>query len=71
MEILIWVGAVISLLGLFGLFYCIHLATKAKKEGLEGEAMKERLQQLVALNMAALGVSGLGLMMVTAGVFLA
>ena len=70
MTLLVWIGAVISFSGLLGLFYCIYLATKAKREGLEGEEMQKRLQRVVVLNMAALGVSGLGLMMVVFGVFL-
>ncbi len=69
MEWLIWIGAALSVLGLAGLFYCIFVAIKAKRAGLEGEAMQERLKGLVALNMGALFLSVIGLMTVALGVF--
>ena len=70
MEVLIWLGAAVSLLGLAGLIYCILLAFRAKRAGLEGEEMRARLQRVVVLNMAALLVSAIGLMMVIVGIFL-
>ncbi|MEP2784958.1 MAG: hypothetical protein ABJO67_20985 [Pseudoruegeria sp.] len=69
MDWLIWIGATLSVLGLLGLFYCIFIAVKAKREGLEGEAMEARLKGLVALNMGALFLSIIGLMTVALGVF--
>lgn len=71
MAALVWIGALLAVLGLVGLIYCIAVAARAKREGLEGEAMAARLRKLVALNLGALAVSGLGLMMVVLGVFLA
>jgi hypothetical protein len=70
MEILIWIGAGVSLLGVGGLVWCIMLAMRARKSGMEDEAMRTELQRVVVLNMAALGVSALGLMMVVAGIIL-
>lgn len=70
MDWLIWIGALISVIGVLGLIYCIRLVAKAKSEGLEGDAMKARLQQLVALNMGALAISSIGLMMVVIGILL-
>jgi hypothetical protein len=70
MEILIWIGAGVSLLGVGGLVWCILLAMRARKSGMEDEAMRTELQRVVVLNMAALGVSALGLMMVVAGIIL-
>jgi len=69
-EILIWIGAGVSLLGVAGLVWCILLAMRARKSGMEDEAMRAELQRVVVLNMAALGVSALGLMMVVAGIIL-
>ncbi|KAJ56037.1 hypothetical protein ACMU_09755 [Actibacterium mucosum KCTC 23349] len=71
MELLVWAGAVLSLLGIGALVWCILQAVKARRERLEGEAMKARLQRVVVVNMAALFVSAIGLMMVVLGVFLA
>lgn len=70
MELLVWIGAILAILGLCGLIACIVIAARAKREGLEGEAMQARLQKVVALNLGALAASALGLMMVVLGVFL-
>ena len=70
MELLIWIGAALTLLGVAGLVWCIMIAAKAKSEGLDDDAMKARLQKVVALNMAAMGLSAIGLMMVVLGIFL-
>lgn len=70
MAALVWIGAALALGGLVGLGYCIVVATRAKRAGLEGEEMAARLRGLVALNLGALGVSALGLMLVVAGVML-
>ncbi len=68
MELMVWGGAVLSLLGVIGLIRCILIALRARREGLEGEEMHARLQGVVALNMAALFVSAIGLMLVIIGV---
>ncbi|MDD9922578.1 MAG: hypothetical protein OXQ92_09925 [Boseongicola sp.] len=70
MENLIWIGAILTLVGVAGLVWCISIAMKAKREGLDDAAMKERLQKVVALNMGALGLSAIGLMCVVLGIFL-
>lgn len=70
MEILIPIGSFVALLGLLGLGYCIWLAVSAKRADLPEDEMKARLQKVVALNMAAMGLSAMGLMMVVIGVLL-
>ena len=70
MEWMIWPGAFVALLGVFGLGYCIVSAARARSQGLEPEQMQARLQKLVAMNMAALGISAIGLMMVVIGILL-
>lgn len=70
MDWLIWIGAAISLAGVAGLVWCIVLAMQARKAGLAEEAMRARLQRVVTLNMAALGISALGLMCVVVGILL-
>ncbi|PHQ97784.1 MAG: hypothetical protein COB39_09800 [Marinosulfonomonas sp.] len=70
MEYLIWAGAAVSAIGLIGIFYCIAIALKAKRANLPDAEMRERLQRLVVLNMAALLLSMVGLMMVVAGIIL-
>lgn len=71
MEWLIWIGAALTLLGVVGLVWCIVLATRAKRAKLPDDQMRAALQRAVVLNMAALALSGLGLMCVVFGVMLA
>ena len=70
MTALVWIGAALAVLGLAGLVYCIAVAIRARRAGLEGSAMEARLRKLVAWNLGALAVSTLGLMLVILGVFL-
>ncbi len=70
MQALIWIGAAFALAGVAGLVWCILLALRARRSGLEDDAMRAELQRVVVLNMAALGVSALGLMCVVAGIIL-
>jgi len=67
---LIWIGALVTLLGLAGLIWCILKVRAAQNEGLDDEAMKARLQSVVAMNMGALFLSVIGLMMVVVGILL-
>lgn len=70
MDILIWIGTALALAGVAGLGWCILLVTRARRSGLGDEAMRSALQRVVTLNLAALGVSALGLMLVVAGIIL-
>ena len=68
MAHLIWAGAVVSLIGVGMLMFCVLSALRARRENLSDEALKARLQGLAALNMGALGISTIGLMMVVTGI---
>jgi hypothetical protein len=70
MEMIVWTGAALTLVGLGMLVWCIVSVAKAKRAGLPDEALKARLQKIVALNMGALAVSGLGLTAVIVGIIL-
>lgn len=70
MEILIWIGAAVSLLGVFGLLYCVMAALRLRKAGVDEATARLGMQRVVIINMAALGISALGLMMVVLGIFL-
>jgi hypothetical protein len=70
MQTLIWIGAAVTLLGVAGLVYCVLEAAKAKREGLEDEALRDRLQRVVAVNLGALFLSAIGLMMIVVGILL-
>jgi hypothetical protein len=70
MQALIWVGAALTLVGVAGLVYCVLRAVRARRAGLADEAMRAELQRVVTINMAALGLSALGLGLVVAGILL-
>ena len=70
MEILIWIGSILSLLGLVGLFWCIKTVLRAKKTASSDEELRMSLQKVVPLNMAALFLSAIGLMLVILGILL-
>lgn len=70
MEILIWIGAAISVAGLIGLVWCIIQVARAKRENLSDEDMRARVQKVVPVNMAALFLSVIGLMLVVLGILL-
>ncbi len=71
MDVLIWIGTGLTVLGVVGLLICVLLAVRAKRSGLEDEDIKKALQKVVVLNLGALLLSGLGLMAVIVGIFLA
>lgn len=70
MEMLIWGGAAVSLVGLAGLILCILRVSRARRQGLNDDAMRAELQKVVPLNLGALFLSVIGLMMVVIGIFL-
>ena len=70
MEILIWIGSILSILGLIGLLWCIKTVIKAKKLANSDQELRASLQKVVPLNMAALFLSAIGLMLVILGIML-
>ena len=70
MDLLIWIGSILSILGLIGLFWCIKTVLKAKKLATSDEELRSSLQKVVPLNMAALFFSAIGLMLVILGIML-
>ncbi len=70
MELFIWIGSILSILGLIGLFWCIKTVLKAKKLATSDEQLRGTLQKVVPLNMASLFLSAIGLMLVILGILL-
>jgi len=70
MEILVWIGSILSLLGLVGLLWCIKTVLRAKKSAVSDEELRMSLQKVVPFNMAALFLSAIGLMLVILGILL-
>lgn len=70
MDILIWIGAAITLLGFAGVVWSIVLVMRARRAGLDDVGLRQRLQTALPVNIGALLLSFLGLMMVVVGVLL-
>ena len=70
MELLIWTGSILSILGLVGLFWCIKTVLKAKKLATTDDELRSSLRRAVPLNMASLFLSALGLILVILGIML-
>lgn len=68
MAALIWVGAVVALLGVAGLAWCVRLSMQAKRA--DPDAARALMQRVVTLNLAAMGVAIAGLICVVAGLVL-
>jgi len=69
MTWLVILGTITTLIGLGGLIVCMRKAAALKSETDE-ERAKGQLHGLVALNMASMGVAGLGLAFVIVGLLL-
>lgn len=70
MQALIWTGAALTLLGVLGLGYCVVRVLRARRAQLDDEAMRAELRRVVTFNLAAIGASALGLMLVVLGIML-
>ena len=68
MEIIVWVGAVLSAIGLAGIVYSIVAVVKAKRANLSDEDLRARISTILPINLVALFVSMIGLMAVVIGV---
>ena len=70
MDILIWIGAAVTLLGFVGVVWSIVLVMRARRAGLDDAGLRQRLQTALPVNVGALLLSMLGLMLVVLGVVL-
>lgn len=71
MEILVWLGAAVTVVGMIGIIYSVVLVTRARRSNLEDDALRARLNRILPINLGALFLSVIGLMMVVVGVLLA
>lgn len=70
MDLLIWSGAAVSLIGLIGLVASIIRVNRARKTSVDDEALRAAVQKALPLNLGSLFLSVIGLMMVIVGIFL-
>lgn len=71
MELLIGLGAVISVIGIAGIILSIVQVRRAKKTAENDEELRAKIQAAMPLNLGSFFLSVLGLMCVVVGVFLA
>ena len=70
MEWLVWTGTGITLLGCAGLILSVILIARIRAENLEDQAMRERLNKVIPVNLGALLCAAFGLMVVIIGLVL-
>ncbi|WP_375256407.1 hypothetical protein [Yoonia sp.] len=70
MEVVVWIGAALTLLGLVGIIVSIIGVTKARRAGVSDEELRMRLSKILPFNLGALFLSMLGLMAVVIGIML-
>ena len=70
MAALIWIGAVLSVLGLAGLLWCIRKAAWIKGAELDAETVQGELNRLIFVHMAAIGGAFLGMGLLVVGLLL-
>jgi uncharacterized membrane protein len=70
MEIVVWIGAALSVVGLCGIIYSIVAVTRAKRANLSDEELRARISKVLPVNLLALLISVIGLMAVVIGVML-
>ena len=71
MQALIWIGAIVTLLGIAFLVHSIRMVRAGRREGLDEDALRSLIMRAVMWNMVAVGLSGIGLGMVVVGMLLA
>ncbi len=69
-DYLVFIGAAITLAGFIGLVWCILRVARARRAALPDEELREVVRSVIPLNMAALGLSVIGLMLVIVGIFI-
>ena len=70
MEIIVWIGAALSAIGLCGIIYSIVAVARAKRAGLSDDDLRARIGAILPINLGALFISMIGLMAVIIGVML-
>lgn len=70
MEILVWIGAAFTLIGMAGVMYSMIMVALAKRQGLSEDALRDRIRKMIPVNLGTLFIAMIGLMMVVVGVVL-
>ena len=67
---LIWGGAALTLAGVAALIWCVLTVARARRGGLDDDALRQRMRPVIAVNMGALALSMIGLLLVITGIML-
>ena len=71
MQMMIWGGTAVTLIGVTLLIWCVRLASQVRHNAAANpEAARAALTRVLYWNMAALGIATLGLMVVVIGIIL-
>ena len=70
MDILIWIGILLTLAGFAGVIWSVVLVIRARRAGLDDAGLRERLGRALPINVGAFMASMLGLAMVVVGLAL-
>jgi len=70
MQNLVWIGAIVSVIGLCGIVYSVILVVRARRAKLSDEDLRARIGKVLPINLGALFLSTIGLMMVIVGIIL-
>lgn len=70
MDIIVAIGAGLSVLGLIGIVYSIVMVVRAKRANLSDAELRARMGKVLPVNLGALFVSVIGLMTVALGLML-
>lgn len=70
MGVIIAIGAVLSVLGLFGVLWCIRKAAWMKNAELDAETARNEINRLIFAHMAAIGSAFLGMGLLVTGLLL-
>lgn len=69
-DIIVWAGAAVSIVGLFGLIWSIIKVARARRANLSDEDLRAAIAGALPVNLGALFLSVIGLMLVIVGIFL-
>ncbi|MBU2993009.1 hypothetical protein Q4555_02595 [Octadecabacter sp. 1_MG-2023] len=70
MELLVGIGALLSLVGIIGIIWSVVKVRRAKASSETDEELRAKIQAVLPLNLGAFLLSVLGLMCVVVGVIL-
>lgn len=70
MDLLIWIGAAITAIGVCGLLWTVVLVRAAKKAATDDDDLRKRLGKVIPINLGMLLLSVMGLMSVILGISL-